>query len=169
MDHRRCRAHLPSKWDRFAAAVPDALRQLPLVDAYATLLFDADAAVREHAAQEWCAWEDAHVSLVPGYRPNPRYADPQFRLRFARLVTHYWRNAAFLEDNQLLENAPLLDGIPGVLIHGRLDLSCPLATAWELARAWPDARLIALADAGHQGSASKRAAALQALDRFADR
>ena len=86
----------PREWDRFAAAVPDTLRHLPLVDAYATLLFDADPAVREHAAREWCAWEDAHVSLTPGHRPNPRYDDPEFRLRFARLVTHYWRHAAFL-------------------------------------------------------------------------
>ena len=54
------------------------------------------AAVRDHAAREWCSWEDAHVSLTPGHLPNPRYADPEFRLRFARLVTHYWRHAAFL-------------------------------------------------------------------------
>jgi proline iminopeptidase len=76
----------PREWERFAAAVPDTLRHLRLVDAYATLLFDADPAVREHAAREWCAWEDAHVSLTPGHRPNPRFEDPRFRLRFARLV-----------------------------------------------------------------------------------
>src|SRR5437660_555409 len=77
----------PQEWDRFAAAVPDRLRHLRLVDAYAALLFDPDPAVREHAAKEWCAWEDAHVSLTPGHRPHPRYEDPGFRLRFARLVT----------------------------------------------------------------------------------
>src|SRR5579872_4616039 len=88
----------PKEWNRFAAGVPEWLRDLSLVDAYATLLFDPDASVQDRAAREWCAWEDAHVSLAPGHQPNPRYADPEFRLRFARLVTHYWRHAAFLDD-----------------------------------------------------------------------
>ena len=157
----------PQRWDRFAAAVPDALRHLPLVDAYATLLFDADAAVREHAAREWCAWEDAHVSLVPGYRPNPRYEDPHFRLRFARLVTHYWRNAAFLEDNQLLDNASFLDGIPGVLIHGRYDVSGPLETAWLLSQRWTTSRLRVIDDAGHGGGDSFNAAITDGLTQLA--
>src|SRR5262245_48093377 len=65
----------PREWNRFATAVPDRLRGVPLVEAYATLLFDADPAVRAHAAREWCTWEDAHVSLTPGHRPNPRYED----------------------------------------------------------------------------------------------
>ena len=103
----------PREWNRFVTAVPDTLRHLPLADAYATLLFDADPAVRDHAAREWCAWEDAHVSLTPGHLPNPRYDDPEFRLGFARLVTHYWRHAAFLGEEQLLHGAATLDGIPG--------------------------------------------------------
>jgi proline iminopeptidase len=86
----------PEEWDRFAAAVPDQLRHLPIVDAYAVMLFDPDAAVRANAALNWCAWEAAHVSLHPGSRDNRRYEDPQFRLLFARLVTHYWRHFAFL-------------------------------------------------------------------------
>jgi proline iminopeptidase len=141
----------PREWDRFAGAVPEGLRHLPLVDAYATLLFDQDPAVREHAAREWCAWEDAHVSLTPGHRPSPRYEDPEFRLRFARLVTHYWRNAAFLEDDQLLRDAPILNGIPGVLIHGRYDVSSPLETARRLSQRWSTSQLHVLDDAGHGG------------------
>jgi proline iminopeptidase len=74
---------------------------------------------RDRAAREWCAWEDAHVSLTPGHAPNPRYQDPEFRLRIARLVTHYWQHAAFLKEDQLIRDAPKLNGIPGVLIHGR--------------------------------------------------
>ncbi len=157
----------PREWDRFAAAVPDALRRLPLVDAYATLLFDADPTVRERAAREWCAWEDAHVSLAPGHRPSPRYEDPAFRLRFARLVTHYWRHAAFLEDNQLLRDAPTLDGIPGVLIHGRYDVSGPLETAWRLSQRWTTSRLHVIDDAGHGGSDTFTAAIVDALAQFA--
>jgi proline iminopeptidase len=157
----------PAEWDRFAGAVPDALRHLPLVDAYAELLFDPDPAVRENAAREWCAWEDAHVSLTPGHRPNPRFEDPEFRLRFARLVTHYWRNAAFLEADQLLRDAPALEGIPGVLIHGRYDVSGPLETAWRLSRSWTTSRLHVIDDAGHGGQGSFPAAIVDGLSRFA--
>ena len=153
----------PQQWERFAAAVPDSLRHLRLVDAYAMLLFDAAPAVREHAAREWCAWEDAHVSLTPGHRPNPRYENADFRLRFARLVTHYWRHAAFLEEEQLLRDAPLLDGIPGVLIHGIYDVSAPLETPWRLSKRWSTCRLQVLADAGHGGGDSLTAAVLDAL------
>ena len=141
----------PSEWERFAAAVPDHLRDRPLVDAYADLLFDPAPDVRANAATEWCAWEDAHVSLAPGHQPNPRYQDPEFRLLFARMVTHYWRNAAFLEENQLLRDAATLDGIPGVLIHGRFDVSGPLETAWHLSQRWATSRLQVIDDAGHGG------------------
>src|SRR5438067_2786477 len=157
----------PREWDRFAAAVPDPLRHLPLVDAYATLLSDADPAVREHAAREWCAWEDAHISLTPGHHPNPRYEDPAFRLRFARLVTHYWRHAAFLADDQLLRDASTLNGIPGVLIHGRYDVSGPLETAWHLSQRWATSRLQVLDDAGHGGGDTSLAAVVGALNQFA--
>lgn len=141
----------PREWDRFAAAVPGSLRHLPLVDAYATLLFDTAPAVRDRAAREWCAWEDAHVSLAPGHRPNPRFEDPEFRLRFARLVTHYWRNAAFLGESQLVRDASTLNGIPGMLIHGRLDVSSPLETAWKLSQGWTTSELHVIDDAGHGG------------------
>lgn len=124
----------PEEWDRFSRAVPERLRNQRLVDAYAELLFDPDPEVCDHAAREWCRWEDTHVSLTPGYRPDERFEDPEFRLGFARLVTHYWRHAAFLDEDQLLLNASILNGIPGVLIHGRQDVSSPLETAWRLAR-----------------------------------
>ncbi|HET8630613.1 MAG TPA: prolyl aminopeptidase [Thermomicrobiales bacterium] len=157
----------PREWERFAAAVPDRLHHLPLVDAYAELLFDPDPAVRDRAAREWCIWEDAHVSLTPGHRPSPRYEDPEFRLRFARLVTHYWRHAAFLEDEQLLRDAPTLNGIPGVLIHGVYDVSGPLETAWRLHKRWSTSRLHVLDDAGHGGGDTFVPTVLGALAEFA--
>lgn len=141
----------PREWGRFAGAVPEQLRNQRLVDAYSTLLADPDPLVREHAAREWCLWEDAHVSLTPGHRPNPRYEDPDFRYLFARLVTHYWRNAAFLPDDQLVREAASLDGIPGALIHGRYDVSGPLETAWRLHERWSTGELHVINDAGHGG------------------
>ena len=67
------------------------------------------------------------------------------------MVTHYWRNDAFLEDNQLIRNVRVLDGIPGVLIHGRYDVSGPLETAWRLHRGWPTGELHVIDDMGHGG------------------
>jgi len=157
----------PREWDRFANAVPDHLRHLSLVDAYAAMLSDGDPAVRDQAASEWCAWEDAHVSLTPGHVPNPRFQDPEFRLRFARLVTHYWRHAAFLEEDQLIRDAPKLNGIPGVLIHGRYDVSSPPVTAWRLSRQWTTSRLHILDDAGHGGGNEFTPLVLGALKEFA--
>jgi proline iminopeptidase len=144
----------PREWAAFAEAIPLSLRALPLVEAYARLLFDPDPAIVEKAAIAWCTWEDAHISLSPGHQPNPRFQDLVFRLGFARLVTHYWKNSAFLEENQLLKEAHRLDGIPGVLIHGRYDVSSPLESAWKLAKVWKSGRLCVLEDAGHGGEDS---------------
>jgi proline iminopeptidase len=157
----------PRECERFSAEVPAALKDRPLVDAYAKMLFDPDPTVRDSAAQEWCAWEDAHVSLAPGHRPNPRFQDPLFRLGFARLVTHYWSNAGFLDDEQLIDAMELLRDIPGELIHGRFDVSSPLETAWRIAKRWPAAKLRILDDAGH-GGGSLNDAILDALDRLTE-
>ncbi len=139
----------PEQWERFALHIPRQLRHERIVDAYATLLFDEDPAISAAAAAEWCAWEDAHVSLTPGYRPNARFFDADYRLRFARMVTHYWQNSAFLADNQLIREAGSLNRIRGVLIHGKYDVSSPLETAWQLHRAWPASELQVANDAGH--------------------
>lgn len=157
----------PREWERFEGAIPHHLRHLSLVDAYATMLAQGDPALRDRAASEWCAWEDAHISLTPGHAPNLRYQHPEFRLRFARLVTHYWRHAAFLEEDQLIRNSPKLNGIPGVLIHGRYDVSGPLITAWQLSRRWTTSRLHILDDAGHGGGNRFMALMLNALNEFA--
>lgn len=155
------------EWDRFASAIPDHLRHMRLVDAYAKLLFDDNATVRDDAARAWCAWEDAHVSMTPGHTPSPLFRDPTFRLRFARLVTHYWRNAAFLEEDQLIRDAAILNGIPGVLVHGRHDVSSPLESAWRLSKAWTTSRLHVLDDAGHGGGESFLPLVVGALNEFA--
>jgi proline iminopeptidase len=156
----------PEEWVRFRDVVPPAERDGDLAAAYHRLLHHPDAEVRARAAEAWCAWEDTHVATDPGYAHDPRYDDPQFRMCFARLVTHYWSNGCFLEDNALLRGAGRLAGIPAVLIHGRLDISGPLDIAWRLARAWPDAELVLVADAGH-GGGSMDGAVLDATKRFA--
>ena len=159
----------PEQWARFragAGAAPSSHEDL--ASAYARLLADPDPAVRERAAADWCAWEDTHVATVPGYRPDPRYEDPRFRMAFARLVTHYWSHHAWLEDGSLLRGASRLVGIPGVLVQGQLDISGPPDVAWRLTQAWPDAELIVVGGAGHgTGDATVTSSIVAALDRFA--
>jgi len=157
----------PDEWDRFRCGVPAGQRDGNLVHAYNRLLNEQpDDAVRAEAARDWCAWEDAVVSLEDGWTPNPRYADPAFRMTFARLCAHYFTYAAWLDENELLANAHHLSGIPGVLIHGRLDLGGPPDVPWLLARAWPDAELH-LVGTGHTGGAGMTEQMRLALDRFA--
>jgi proline iminopeptidase len=144
---------LPEQWARFRDGVPATQRDGDLCAAYNELLHDPQPAVREKAARDWCRWEDALVMLQPDEAPNPRYDDPDFRMAFARIVTHYWRHHAWLEDGILLRESSRLAGIPGVMVHGRLDLGSPLATPWELAQVWPDSELVIVDGAGHFGPA----------------
>lgn len=158
----------PEEWESFRDGVPEDSRDGDLAAAYSRLLASDDAGTRERAAAAWCAWEDTHVATQPGYRHDTRYDDARFRLGFARLVTHYWANAAFLAGDQLLRDAGRLAGIPGVLIQGRLDISSPSETAWRLTRVWPDAELVLVDDAGHgAGHPTTMQAILAATESFA--
>jgi proline iminopeptidase len=158
----------PAEWERFRGAVPEADRDGDLLAAYARLMEDADPQVRAHAATSWCAWEDAVISLEPNGTPNV-YSDrpPAAVLAMVRICAHYFAHGAWLDEGALLRHAGRLAGIPGVLIHGRLDLSSPLDTAWALARAWPDAELVVISDSGHTGSGTMRMRVRTALDTFA--
>jgi proline iminopeptidase len=158
----------PDAWERFRAGVPEADRDGDLLAAYARLMNDPDPEVRRRAAHDWTAWEDAVISLESKGRPGA-YSDrpPDELLAFVRICTHYFANGGWLEEGALLRDTQRLEGIPGVLIHGRLDLGGPLITAWELARAWPGAELHVIEDSGHTGSPDMAAAIGRALDRFA--
>ena len=157
----------PEAWRRFRDGVPVAERDGGLVAAYYRLLQSADPIVREQAARDWCAWEDAVVAVQEDWKPNPRYDDPRFRMCFARIVTHYFHHNAWLADNAVIANAHRLEGIPGVLIHGRLDISAPLATVFELAEAWPGAELVVLGGGHLATDRGMVDAVVAATDRFA--
>ncbi|GAA3135152.1 prolyl aminopeptidase [Planomonospora alba] len=161
----------PAEWERFRDGVPGKDRDgdtFALLAAYGRLLADPDPAVRAKAATDWLTWEDALISHEGNggvYRDRP----DRDALAFVRICAHYFSHGAWLEEDELLRGAGRLAGIPGVLIHGRLDLSSPLTTAWELARAWPGAELIVVEDSGHTGNDAMRAHILDAIDRFAGR
>ncbi|MGH8317436.1 MAG: hypothetical protein ACREUL_05585 [Steroidobacteraceae bacterium] len=101
--------------------------------------------------------------------PDPRYDSPTFRMAFARLVTHYWSNGSWLEEDQLLRGASRLANIPGVIIQGRLDLTNLSGTPWQLAAAWPGCELILVDAIGHEGGANLTSAIIAATDRFRER
>jgi proline iminopeptidase len=126
-----------------------------------------DPGVRNQAAADWLAWEDTVISLEPNGTPNAYSSrPPAAALAFVRICTHYFSHGAWLEEGELLRDAGRLRSIPGVLMHGRLDLGSPLGTAWELAQAWPDAQLLVIDDSGHTGSGTMKDAILRTLDRF---
>jgi proline iminopeptidase len=157
----------PEQWARFRAGVPEPERDGGLVEAYHRLLHDPDPAVREEAARDWHDWEAAPMSVDPDAEPDPRWSRPEFRMARARIVTHYFRNNAWLEDGLLLREAHRLAGIPGVMVQGRLDLGSPPVTAWELDRVWPDGELVVVDGAGHSLSDPGIGEALvAATDRF---
>ncbi|HEV8575254.1 MAG TPA: prolyl aminopeptidase [Dehalococcoidia bacterium] len=160
----------PEQWERLRGAVPAAERDGDIVDAYHGLLFDPDLSVRERAAYEWCLWESATPAWPPSTELARRFRDPKFALAFARLVTHYVRHDAWIEDGSVLRDAGSLAGIPGIVINGRYDFQSPIGNAWELKRAWPRAELVIVDNAGHAANhADITRELVRATDRFARR
>ncbi len=165
--YRGAGAFFPEAWERFSdggGGVED------LVGEYARLMESPDPRVRNRAAANWMNWEDTVLSIEPGAAPLvPREEADRDEMAFARLCAHYFSNGAWLQEGAVIGDAGRLAGIPGVLIHGRQDLSCPAATAWELARAWPGVELLIDDRSGHMGgNGTKREWMLATLARFAD-
>jgi proline iminopeptidase len=141
----------PEAWSEFERTANRRAGE-SLIDAYYRLIRHPDRKTREQAAEAWCKWEDVLVSLDPQARPRVRFADPDFRVNFATLVIHYFANAAFLKGQEILNNMERIAHLPGVLIHGRLDVSGPLQTAWQLHQRWSASRLIVVETEGHGGA-----------------
>jgi proline iminopeptidase len=165
--YRGAARFFPEEWERFRAGAPG---PGDFLASYARLMADPDPQVRGQAARHWLRWEDTVLSLEPGAKPVAGDDPPDAAgLAFARTTAHYYSHAGWLADGAVIRDAGRLAGIPGVLIHGRLDLSCPVDTAWELARAWPGSELLIDDHSGHRGSDTKRAWMLGTLGRFAGR
>jgi len=158
----------PEQWERLRAAVPVAERDGDLVEAYHRLLNDPDHTVRRQAAEAWCMWESATPAWPPTTGLAERFTNPTFAMAFARIVTHYVRHNAWLEDGNVLRSAGSLAGIPGIMVNGRFDFQAPIANAWELKRVWPRAELVIVDDAGHGANHPRLTQELiRATDQFA--
>jgi proline iminopeptidase len=137
----------PDLWERFLAPIPEGERG-ELVGAYRRRLTGDDAAARLEAARAWSLWEAGTITLLPNDLAA-QFGEAGYALAFARIENHYFTHRSWLEDDQLIRDAGRLAGIPGVIVQGRYDVATPMRAAWRLAKAWPDARLQVIADAGH--------------------
>jgi proline iminopeptidase len=163
-----CDAIFPDAWEAYLAAIPE-VERADLMSAYYRRLTSADPAVRIAAAKAWSIWEGSTSFL----RPSPDYiastGSDEFALAFARIECHYFVHGGFFQtDAQLLRDAPRLKSIPAVIVQGRYDVVCPLRSAWDLHRAWPEADLRIVGDAGHSAlEPGITHELIEATDRFA--
>ncbi len=164
---RGCDAIYPDAWEHYLAAIPLA-EHGDLMSAYHRRLTSADAPTRLAAARAWSVWEGATSFLLQDSAHITSSGEDEFALAFARIENHYFVNGGFFEcDDQLLRDAHRLKDIPAVIVQGRYDVVCPARSAWDLHRAWPQADLRIVADAGHSALEPGIAHELiEATDRF---
>jgi proline iminopeptidase len=158
----------PEAFAQLLALVPRLERGGNLPAAYHRLLMSQDADLQERAARSWCAWEDRLATLHGPPKPNPRHADAAFRLGFARLVTHFFGQHAFLPPDGISGRIDRIADIPAVLVRGRLDIASPLGVVWRLVQQLPLATLHVIEDEGHGGADITDELLVQATDSFAD-
>ena len=142
----------PDAWEHYLAPIPQSERG-DLVSAYHRRLTSENAAVRREAARAWSTWEGATSKLLQSEDMIARYSGDHFAEAFARIECHYFVNGGFFRSpNQLLEDVDKIRHIPAVIVQGRYDVVCPMKSAWDLHRAWPEATFVVVADAGHAAS-----------------
>lgn len=141
----------PDYWDEYVSVIPQAERN-DMVAAYYKRLTGSNEIARMGAAKAWSRWEGRTATLLGRKEVVDHFSDPRTALSLARIECHYFMNNSFLEDNQILRDASKLHDIPGYIVHGRYDMVCPVQNAWELHKAWPQAQLSIIKDAGHSAS-----------------
>ena len=158
----------PEQWQKYLAPIPQSERH-DLLGAFHRRLLSKDPAVRLEAARAWSIWEGATSSLYPNLKREDQFGTPEFALALARIEAHYFVNRGFFaHENQLLDGVERIRHIPGVIVHGRYDVVCPIDTAFELHRRWPEADFKIVVDAGHSAYEPGITAELvAATDRFA--
>ena len=155
-------------WEEYLNVIPEAERG-DMMSAYYRRLTGKDEKAKVEAARAWSIWEGSTSKLFFDPHSIERFADTEFALAFARIECHYFMNNCFFEtDNYLVENVDKIRHIPGVIVQGRYDVVCPMTSAWDLHRAWPEVDLQIIPDAGHSISEPGIIDALvDATDRFA--
>ena len=142
----------PDAWEHYLEAIPEVERG-DLMSAYYRRLTSDDEDVRRKAARAWSIWEGSTSFLVQDLDHIARTGEDDFAVAFARIECHYFVNGGFFEtEGQLLKNVDRIRHIPGVIVQGRYDVVCPMRSAWDLHRAWPEADLRVVTTAGHSAN-----------------
>jgi len=142
---------LPDYWEDYLQPIP-AVEHGKLVEAYYRRLTGDDELARMAAAKAWSLWEGRASTLLPRSSVIGHFTNPYTALSLARIECHYFMHDSFLAPNQILRDAARLLGIPGVIVHGRYDIVCPVEQAWALHKVWPQSRLQIIPDAGHSAT-----------------
>lgn len=159
----------PDYWQDYLRPIPEAERD-DLLQAYYCRLTGENELARMAAAKAWSLWEGRCATLKGSESVIAHFSDPFTAMSLARIECHYFANNSFLTENQILNDAHQLQQTPGMIVHGRYDVVCPVESAWELHHAWPQSSLNIIADAGHSASEPGILDALiQATDAMADR
>ena len=162
-----CDALYPDAWETYLKAIP-AVEHGDLMSAYYRRLTSSDPIERVEAARAWSVWEGATSYLWQDEGHIQSSGEDEFALAFARIECHYFVHGGFFEhDDQLLRNVERIRKIPAVIVQGRYDVVCPMRSAWDLHRAWPEADLRIVQDAGHSAFEPGNISELvKATDRF---
>ena len=156
----------PEAWRAFAEYLPAAERT-DLLGHYHRRLMDPDPAVHMPAARRWSVYEGSCSTLLPSPETVAAFGDDRMALGLARMEAHYFAHNIFLPENSLLDELPRIRRLPAIIVQGRYDLVCPIVTADELHRAWPEASYVVVPDAGHSAmEPGIRSALVAATDRF---
>jgi len=160
----------PDAWEHYLAPIPPRERG-DMMKAYYKRLTSRDRRVRLRAARAWSIWEGSTSKLFFDPALVKKFGGGKFADAFARIEAHYFVNRGFLkQDDQLLRDVRKIRKIPGVIVQGRYDVVCPIRSAWDLHRAWPEAKLVIVPNAGHSISEPGiRSALIEETERFARR
>jgi proline iminopeptidase len=160
----------PDAWEHYLAPIPSRERG-DMMKAYYKRLTDPDRRVRRKAARAWSIWEGSTSKLFFDPALVKKFGGGRFADAFARIEAHYFVNRGFMKaDDQLLRDVRKIRSIPGVIVQGRYDVVCPIRSAWDLHRAWPEAKLVIVPNAGHSMTEPGiRSALIEETERFAKR
>jgi proline iminopeptidase len=157
----------PKQWQEYIATIPEVERG-DLMSAYHRRLTGDDAEARVAAARTWARWEARLSFMFENENYVASFDEDAQALAFSRIESHYFVNGGFFEcEGQLLRDVGRIRGIPGVIVHGQYDVVCPLQSAFDLHRVWPEAALTVVPDAGHSAfEPGMTHALIEATDRF---
>jgi len=158
----------PDAWETYLEPIPPRERGA-MMRAYYKRLTSPDRRVRLRAARAWAVWEGTTSKLITDPALVKKFSGGRFAEAFARIEAHFFVNDGFLErDDQLLRDVKRIRHIPGVIVQGRYDVVCPMRSAWDLHRAWPESKLVVVPDAGHSVTEPGiRSALITETERFA--